>query len=510
MPKKIDEIIVFSTVVLDNMNDFFTKLISFDFSDFYAPFGTNKKFKIENIQLRIKSTDIERIPGETLTTKMKNMCLIVDEIIMKNSTNFCVIICAKSKQSYNFIRKYIGKLPNNQNSTSIIFQQNPESNFDFQILLEDLKPQYVIFFDFDLPLIRSAYTFKLNTPKHPLRCYTMTPFNGKNMLQKQLQTESIGLAKVRNLKLLEDPNKSKIEMEPMKLIFFDLETTGIKRDSGIVEIAAWAQDVDKYTLPEIYEDKIQSKDIFYKLVLPDKRMNPQASKVNGIKKMGKYNLSVRGVLHRNVKIPRFALGDFVTWLESFKNVKLVLVAHNGNKFDIPVLTNQLTRLNLIDRFIKRVDLAGDTFVTMKEKFGPKKKLKLTVLGEEYIPNWNNYGGKAHSALFDVWVMISVMKYANFYFTPENFKSIESLLPLTSKANEKITCDKIEDFRQLTDRGCITVKNAIDIANKNISYDVLESTSKNCSQIELMALLKGVFETKDALISISKIREFFND
>ena len=42
---------------------------------------------------------------------------------------------------------------------------------------------------------------------------------------------------------------------------------------------------------------------------------------------------------------------------------------------------------------------------MKEKFGPKKKLKLTVLGEEYIPNWNNYGGKAHSALFDVWVMI---------------------------------------------------------------------------------------------------------
>jgi DNA polymerase III epsilon subunit-like protein len=101
-----------------------------------------------------------------------------------------------------------------------------------------------------------------------------------------------------------------------------------------------SQDVDKYTLPEIYEDKIQSKDIFYKLVLPDKRMNPQASKVNGIKKMGKYNLSVRGVLHRNVKIPRFALGDFVTWLESFKNVKLVLVAHNGNKFDIPVLTNQ--------------------------------------------------------------------------------------------------------------------------------------------------------------------------
>ena len=66
------------------------------------------------------------------------------------------------------------------------------------------------------------------------------------MLQKQLQTESIGLAKVRNLKLLEDPNKSKIEMEPMKLIFFDLETTGIKRDSGIVEIAAWAQERDLF------------------------------------------------------------------------------------------------------------------------------------------------------------------------------------------------------------------------------------------------------------------------
>ena len=98
------------------------------------------------------------------------------------------------------------------------------------------------------------------------------------------------------------------------LAFFDLETTSIKervwmrviiwnfknffekknqtqrqKDSGIVEIAAWAFEASGLPgpgmppLPKNYDNLDQNRpDVFHKLVLPDRRMNPQV-KVRKIK-----------------------------------------------------------------------------------------------------------------------------------------------------------------------------------------------------------------------------------
>jgi len=87
---------------------------------------------------------------------------------------------------------------------------------------------------------------------------------------------------------------SKSPMARVKFVFFDLETTGIKRDAAIVELAAWAQDATDLSLPEKYDPKMRSCDVFHAFMMPDKRMNPGASKVNGIKRKGPRKLLVRG------------------------------------------------------------------------------------------------------------------------------------------------------------------------------------------------------------------------
>jgi len=65
-------------------------------------------------------------------------------------------------------------------------------------------------------------------------------------------------------------------------IVFDSETTGRKNNCYIVEIACWKVQ-DK--MPDDYCAHFESRDdVFYSLILPSKRMNARASKVNGIKK----------------------------------------------------------------------------------------------------------------------------------------------------------------------------------------------------------------------------------
>ena len=101
------------------------------------------------------------------------------------------------------------------------------------------------------------------------------------------------------------------------------------------------------------------------------------------------------------------MGKMCEWLESFSK-KVVLVAHFGTGYDHPILIRQMARAGLAERFQKAIFGFSDTMIPLKRTM-PKQRLKLTVLGEEFIPGWNMYEGKAHTALFDVWCMLMVFR-----------------------------------------------------------------------------------------------------
>jgi len=142
---------------------------------------------------------------------------------------------------------------------------------------------------------------------------------------------------------------------------------------------------------------------------------------------------VRGVVYNDVESAQFQLSKFLGWLEKLPCDKICLVAHNCYKYDAPVLTNQLSRVDQMARFLKIVDFFGDTYVSLKTKF-PKKKLKLTVLGAEIISNWHLYAKNAHSALFDVWVMIKVFKHFNLNFATEEMQPVKAVILASGNSN----------------------------------------------------------------------------
>ena len=124
--------------------------------------------------------------------------------------------------------------------------------------------------------------------------------------------------------------------ETYKLLIFDLETTGLKRDAEICQIAAVGGKVDD--------------PLWMKYILPDSDINPSASAVNGL------TVAVRGKERRLLKYRspvdtvsfEEAMSSFLAFLKAQAATasNTILVAHNAVEFDIPVLLNSLRRYGI--------------------------------------------------------------------------------------------------------------------------------------------------------------------
>ena len=122
----------------------------------------------------------------------------------------------------------------------------------------------------------------------------------------------------------------------------------MKRDSEIIQIACVS-----------VEDK---EDSFSTYSVPDGEVSLHASKIN---KLTTAFSSGKKVLMKDNKIVasdiscQDALTNFVTFLENVaKNSsgsKIILIAHNGDIFDFPILINSLAKFSLLDR-VKTLDL----------------------------------------------------------------------------------------------------------------------------------------------------------
>ena len=136
--------------------------------------------------------------------------------------------------------------------------------------------------------------------------------------------------------------------------------------------------------------------------------------------------------HFNVKEPKAVFKEFIVWLQKFENP--VLIGHNGFRFDAPVIIRSMIRFGLFGDFKDACKLFGDTLIPMKSYFG-SESCKLTKLGASYIPGWTRYKEKAHSALFDVWATIQILKIKRLEFKNSSFKPIGDLIPTRTDPNK---------------------------------------------------------------------------
>ena len=84
-----------------------------------------------------------------------------------------------------------------------------------------------------------------------------------------------------------------------------------------------------------------SKSTVVTYIIPTLPISLEAQQITGIAKTGPTTMAVHGQPVQSVQI-KSVLSKFVTCLKKFQNV--ILVAHNGRRFDFPVLVSAFLKI----------------------------------------------------------------------------------------------------------------------------------------------------------------------
>ncbi|CAL4242806.1 unnamed protein product, partial [Meganyctiphanes norvegica] len=249
------------------------------------------------------------------------------------------------------------------------------------------------------------------------------------------------------------------------LVFFDLETTSLKLDCDIVQIAA----IDG-----------SSNDKFNLYVLPTKKMDKMASFITGIS----YK---KGILRHNfkpvyAKPTLIALEKFLFWIQ--QRTPVMLVAHNAS-FDSKRLFYALNLHRLTSEFKKHTLGFVDTL--------PLFQKKLTNLPnhrqETVVKHVLDLDYEAHNALEDV---KSLKEAYNATFLNNSTQNMESASTDFVSAHERWLYEwegkkKVVTFSDMISKKCVSENMADKMATSGLTCGNLEFVykSKGVNGIELL-------------------------
>lgn len=162
--------------------------------------------------------------------------------------------------------------------------------------------------------------------------------------------------------------------------------------------------VEGGVLPQITQIsavEVVSGQQFNTYVKPTVPIEKKATSVTGIS-YSEGQMTVNGTEVQTVNI-RSAVDNMINWLSKFNNV--CLVAHNGRRFDFPILVTTLKILGVLDKFLTCVFIDS---LSVFRKLYPNQSLKQVdlvsnLLGEIY---------DAHNAIEDVKVLAKLIQHVN--------------------------------------------------------------------------------------------------
>ena len=250
---------------------------------------------------------------------------------------------------------------------------------------------------------------------------TMTDLKA-SLTKEEFQGFTEPLPKLKNVTIPELPTS------PHNYLFLsmDLETTGLERKSEILQISCSPSNVETESFSEN--------------VFPERQIiNQAATQVHGISvdfRNGRKTLMKRATELAAVSQTR-GLTDVCSYLEHYSHsARIVLIAHNGDKFDFPVLINALERNNLLRVFLSINVLLVDSLKIvskeMKQKDSPLQSCKSKSLSDLYECLIKETFD-AHDAAEDAAALSRVLFQSPLKVTPEKF--IENSSPATAFVEE---------------------------------------------------------------------------
>ncbi|XP_033763432.1 uncharacterized protein LOC117344711 [Pecten maximus] len=148
-------------------------------------------------------------------------------------------------------------------------------------------------------------------------------------LEENIDTGQIPEAIPKGLFKKLEPNGQKV-----KYITFGLETTGLIRGQAMPHIT------------QITARVVDSSEPFNSYILPTIAIEEEAAKITGIHRNSSGELIVNGN-KKDAVSTQDGLNHFCKFLEKHENP--ILIAHNGRKFDFPVLVTAAKSVNMLDQ-----------------------------------------------------------------------------------------------------------------------------------------------------------------
>ena len=179
---------------------------------------------------------------------------------------------------------------------------------------------------------------------------------------------------------------------PFVLAICDTETTGLGMECEIIQLSCL----------------VQGKAPFNQYLLPDKKMiSESATKIHGVSV--RYQNGAKQLHKNGNQLPAVSqaqgLGNFLSFIKEVgSETRVVLVAHNGNRFDFPILLRSMKEQGLLEQFLEcRPMLLDSLEVITEEKKGRGSHLK-ECKGKSLATVYEKLFGEqfnAHDSLEDV-------------------------------------------------------------------------------------------------------------
>ncbi|KAL4220167.1 hypothetical protein ACF0H5_020576 [Mactra antiquata] len=277
------------------------------------------------------------------------------------------------------------------------------------------------------------------------------------------------------------------------IIAFDLETTDLIRGGKIPHITQIAAQVVGQSI---------SFNLYVQPLIP---ITAAAQPITGISMVGD-KMFINGSPVSTVDIIT-ACDSLIEWLEKFSNV--ILTAHNGKRFDFPVLVSVLSKVNKFDRFSQCVMAICDSLALFRKVYPGRSTYILNI----------TYS--AHDAAGDVWALSKLLQHAVSTLTMKDF-CVYLFSPKAvfyNNLNSREKAKNISSLKVLVSSGICKMATAENIAGSGLNLDQLKKiyvrdgedgllntfTMKNSQGQPRVTNTKRILESV-----IPKLAEYFNN
>ncbi|XP_061177423.1 uncharacterized protein LOC133186204 [Saccostrea echinata] len=268
-------------------------------------------------------------------------------------------------------------------------------------------------------------------------------------------------------------------------VYFDLEATGLERDSHITQIAALDEESDE---------------CFCSYIIPKKPISFQASRVTGLR------IKENTMYHNGMPVPAESIHEvlrgFISFLDNLpSDQQKILVGHNIKSYDCLVLMHALRSCGMVDDFHQQVIGYMETRKLFRLSFPSQKSFSQINLSRALLGE--NFTYAAHDAMEDVRTLKKLVLLPSVSSSDKELCEFSTTYITESINHNTRVKANLPTLQVLINQKVLTAAMARKIAGSNLTFHHLEVVFRRNGQEGLLTLLS---ETVSGRVRVSKSKK----